>query len=302
MKRIIFIILIIMLALFVIGAFVSWWLVFSIGLTILGTLGYLERAFGIRLPSKWVISLLILFVLLSFAYIVTGFIKSNHSEKKIAELSNLYSPIEDTASEHFPGLPREKAIKNYLGSISKIEADNKQLKEENLINKQQISELIIKTTQSQEIASQANRQATEANHIAEEERLARRKIETKLADRSLTDAQCITIANKVKSFSGQEFLITAYWDSKESLAIANRIASALNYAGWKYIPHERGSWLFGGVVGVLVYFNPTASERTKKAADILVSALKKEGIISELKQNNPGNVDNRININVGSKS
>jgi hypothetical protein len=301
MKRIILIILIIC-ALSALGVFASWWLAFSIGLTILGTLGYLERAFKINWSNRWSFSLLILFVFLSGAYIITSSIKSKHSEKQIADLSKLYKPIEETALEHFPELPKEKAIKTYLNRISKIEADNKQLKEENSKNEQRISELMTKSRTSEEIASQANKQATEATRIAGEERLARRKIEERLADRSLTDAQLTAIANRVKPFSGQEFLVTTFWDLKEPLSMANRIYAALNLAGWKYIKHETGSFLLGGVAGVLVYVHPSADERTKKAAAALVSALTTEGIASELReQNAPNNPNDRLYLNVGTK-
>ena len=294
--------IVIICALSSLGVFASWWLAFSIGLTILGTLGYLERAFNIKWSNRWSFSLLILFVLFSAAYIITSSIKSKHSERQITDLSKLYRPIEETALKHFPELPKEEAIKNYLNSISRIEADNKQLKEKNSKNEQRISEFMMTSKISEEMASQANKRAAEATRIAEGERSARKKIEERLADRSLTDAQLTAIADKVKPFSGQEFLITTYWDLKEPLSIANRIYAALNRAGWKYIKHERGSVLLGGMAGVLVYAHPAAEERTKKAAVSLVSALTTEGIASELReQNDPNNPNNRLYLNVGTK-
>lgn len=86
MKRIIPIIVIIFV-LFAIGIFVSWWLTFSIGLTILGTLGYFERIFKIKFSRKWIVSLLVIFLLFSGAYNVTNFIKSKHSESQIEDLT-----------------------------------------------------------------------------------------------------------------------------------------------------------------------------------------------------------------------
>jgi hypothetical protein len=100
MKRIIPIIVIIFV-LFAIGIFVSWWLTFSIVLTILGTLGYLERIFKIKLSRKWIVSLLAIFLLFSGAYNVTNFIKSKHSESQIEDLTkkegNAKSQIVDLA-------------------------------------------------------------------------------------------------------------------------------------------------------------------------------------------------------------
>ena len=80
MKRIILIIVIIC-APFALGIFVSWWLALSIGLIILGTLGYVERIFNIKLPRKWSLLFLLLFILLS----VGNIIRSNHSENVVTE-------------------------------------------------------------------------------------------------------------------------------------------------------------------------------------------------------------------------
>lgn len=153
-----------------------------------------------------------------------------------------------------------------------------------------------------DIAS-ANERAVTANRIAEGERLARVKIEERLANRTLTDAQVAVMVDKLKVFTGQEFEITAYWDHKESLAIANRTYSTLLLAGWKFIKPENGSFLMGGVSGVFVYPHPDADELTKKAAASLVSGLSHEGIAAEIKWQNAINnpKHNKIHINVGTK-
>ena len=80
MKRIILIIVIIC-ALFALGIFVSWWLALSIGLIILGTLGYVESIFNIKWPRKWSLLFLFLFILLSAGNII----RSNHSEDVATE-------------------------------------------------------------------------------------------------------------------------------------------------------------------------------------------------------------------------
>ncbi len=102
MKRIIPIIVIIFV-LFAIGIFVSWWLTFSIVLTVLGTVGYLERIFKLKLSSKWIVSLLVIFLLFSLAYNVTNYIKSKHSESQIEDLTkkegNAKSQIVDLAGK-----------------------------------------------------------------------------------------------------------------------------------------------------------------------------------------------------------
>lgn len=68
--------IVIICALFALGIFVSWWVAFSIGLVILGTLGHVERIFNIKWSRKWSILFLLLFILFSAGNII----RSKHSE------------------------------------------------------------------------------------------------------------------------------------------------------------------------------------------------------------------------------
>lgn len=129
------------------------------------------------------------------------------------------------------------------------------------------------------------------------------KAEAKLADRTLTDEQVISIGTKLKVFSGQAYTVTAYWDSKESLGIANRIHLALkNVAGWSYSDEGSKGIMLGGMVGVLVWTHPDAGENTKKAAASLIDALNAEGIEAAPRLQNPKNPKtDMITVNVGAK-
>jgi len=90
---------------------------------------------------------------LAFTLIVTItiiFVDSNHMKElsnRVTSLLKSYEPIKKTASEHYPQLPEDEAIKKYLGDFDKI-------KDENNNNKKQISELTIKTKLSEEMAYQ----------------------------------------------------------------------------------------------------------------------------------------------------
>lgn len=149
-------------------------------------------------------------------------------------------------------------------------------------------------------AAALQKKVAEARAAAEAERLARLRIEERLADRKLTDAQIRTIAAKVHGFAGQEFEVTTYWELKEAMAIANQVFAALNIAEWKYIKPEGGRVLLGGVAGVLVYVHPEARDQTKQAALTLVSTLSHEGLGSELRHMT-GPPSDRLSINVGTK-
>jgi hypothetical protein len=128
------------------------------------------------------------------------------------------------------------------------------------------------------------------------------KAEAKLADRTLTDEQVRSIGGKLKVFGGQTYTVTAYWDSKESLGIANRIHSALLLAEWSFSQEGSKSMMLGGVIGVLVWTHPDADETAKKAADLLVSVLNAEGIEASQRQQNPKNPKtNTISLSVGAK-
>jgi hypothetical protein len=151
-------------------------------------------------------------------------------------------------------------------------------------------------------AAEANARAAEANEKAEQERLARVKIEQRLADRVLTDAQVEAIADKLKPFAGQEYRVTTYWDLKEPLALANRIHQSLTRAGWKYSKPEGATALFSGIGGVQVYVHPDANEVVQAAATALVSALTAEDIETDMRQQNaPNNPDIKLYVNVGTK-
>lgn len=108
--------------------------------------------------------------------------------------------------------------------------------------------------------------------------------------------------SKLRVFAGQEFDITPYWDTKESMAIANRIGEVLTHAGWKYAPPKQSGFMLGGITGVLVYVHPSAPANVKNAAGALVSALSQQGIVSEIRLENPANpFDSELHLNVGTK-
>ncbi len=87
---------------------------------------------------------------------------------------------------------------------------------------------------------------------------------------------------------GQEYEVTAYWESPESLNIANRIHTALlNGAKWKYNPDGGKSQMLGGQIGVQIWNHPDADESTKRAAAALIEALNSEGIAAVARQQNP---------------
>lgn len=125
----------------------------------------------------------------------------------------------------------------------------------------------------------------------------------KLADRTLSDNQVKSIAAKLAKYAGQEYDIIPYWDSPESMTIANRVQLALlQGAHWKYSPPTAATNLMGGLVGIKVNIQPQADEQSLMAAKDLTLALQAAGLEAKEAFNNPKNPkSNKISLSVGAK-
>jgi hypothetical protein len=126
-------------------------------------------------------------------------------------------------------------------------------------------------------------------------------IKEQLADRILKKDQIDSIADDVKAFSPQQFEITTYWEDKECMAISKQIHDAITQGGWEFLQSGQAHMLLGGVIGVRVYVNPKADDKTKKAANALIAALNESHLNAELREENDPEPNNRIHLNVGAK-
>jgi len=162
-----------------------------------------------------------------------------------------------------------------------------------------ISDNETKTAQAVAESDIAKKDTADANARALEAQLALQQFK---APRDLTDEQVRQIADKLKPFAGQKFQIVPYWEMKEPLALANRIYTPLELAGWKYVKPEKTPFMLGGTEGVQVWRHPNADDRVQQAADALVTALNGAGVFAILKLQNVANpIDEMINLNVGTK-
>lgn len=179
---------------------------------------------------------------------------------------------------------------------------------------QQIAD--VEVAQFGQVAASAQKEAAEARQQAESfhlqiaeanERAANAERETariqhRLADRKLTDEQLVAIAGRIKPFAGQEFDVTPYWDSKESVAIANRILKGLTLGGWKYVRPEKAGFMLGGQIGVFVHVHPNVDKKIRDAANTLVAILNAQGIVAEIREQNLANpLDTKLHLTVGAK-
>jgi hypothetical protein len=128
-----------------------------------------------------------------------------------------------------------------------------------------------------EKAAEATARAAEANRIAEEEKLARVKLETRLAPRRLSAESQEAVVNAIKRFTPQSFDILSYADDPESTRLANDIYAILQRAGW-LDESSSNSWLFTLITGVVVEFAPSKADTVGLAGNALALALRKEGV------------------------
>jgi len=140
---------------------------------------------------------------------------------------------------------------------------------------------------------------------AEKERAQAQKalleLQQRLADRVITDASARRIIEQTKQYKDREFQVVTFWDDREPLATAQRLADILVTAGWKLNQPKEGQFLLNNI-GIEVWFHPEASAEAKQAAEALVSALNSAGLSAVVKQmNDPGKPIEKIHINVGTK-
>jgi hypothetical protein len=128
-------------------------------------------------------------------------------------------------------------------------------------------------------------------------------LEKRLAARSLSDEQAAAFSEKLKQFSGQEFLVLPYWKNPESFALANRIADVLiNSAGWKIDQPKAFTMIAGVLTGIDVEIDEGASEQTEKAALELINALNAQDLVATAGDKNKiPNPTNKISLLVGIK-
>jgi hypothetical protein len=116
----------------------------------------------------------------------------------------------------------------------------------------------------------------EANQRAEEERLARIKIEERLAPRSIAPERFVNLVAALSRFRGTSI---AVWQVGEAAEIGNVSQSAflaLRVASW-----DVNFWVWvgvGPVAGIIISVQPGADVKLIEAADALATALTAAGL------------------------
>ncbi|MGD0793910.1 MAG: hypothetical protein ABR920_19260 [Terriglobales bacterium] len=130
----------------------------------------------------------------------------------------------------------------------------------------------LQAIQESEIAS-IKRDAAEANRLAEQDRLARVKIEERLAPRFLTEKDQSSAVAALKPFASRLVDIVKYPDDAEVSELARQISGVLTDAGWKPAVSVSGEPLTGIVVEIDPKNPPNLT-----AGQALVTALSGAGL------------------------
>jgi len=141
------------------------------------------------------------------------------------------------------------------------------------------NETDLKIAETNQKAAEANQKAAEANQISESERLARLKLESKLADRKLTKEQQEKLVSLLTPFHNIEADVVIFGDTPEIKSISLTIRKCLQDAGWKInaaIPLGGGAIVTGIKIGV----RPGSDLYTLHAAQNFVEGLQSMGIDS----------------------
>ena len=126
--------------------------------------------------------------------------------------------------------------------------------------------------------AKANAQAAEANKIAEGERLARVKIEEKLAHRSISMAQIVKLSLRLKPYAGTPVDMLQIGESPEIANFHTLVVAPLRDALW--LPVSSTAVGSGAFIGLAVAVLPDATDSEKLAATALLSAFNAEGIMA----------------------
>jgi hypothetical protein len=116
----------------------------------------------------------------------------------------------------------------------------------------------------------------EANQKAEEERLARVKIEARLAPRSVSPEQFAAIVSALAPFPATPISIWQAGETPEIGSVARTVLAATQAARW-----DANLWTWTGVgsfLGLIVATKPGATSEITAAAEALTTALNAAGL------------------------
>jgi hypothetical protein len=134
-----------------------------------------------------------------------------------------------------------------------------------------------KADEAESHLAKVSQDAAEAYRLAQQERLAYMQLANRLAERTLKPEQQERIRRKLSGVSGIEIDVVIWGDTPDIETISGLILNSLPRTGWKIgVAHAAGG---GAVVrGILVGARKGSDSNILKAADLLISSLRSEGL------------------------
>jgi hypothetical protein len=156
------------------------------------------------------------------------------------------------------------------------------------------------TSRASERIATLQKEAEGLKAQAEADRLARIKIEEKLAPRSLSGEQQKAIVESVRKFAPQKFQLVMYQDDQEVSQLAQVIVKTLVAAGWTGVKQE--GWLAMQLeIGVRIEFSPDKERDLSPAAAALAAALNAVGIATAWGARPKLDSTDQLKIRIGKK-
>ena len=151
--------------------------------------------------------------------------------------------------------------------------------------------------------ARANERAAEANRIAEEEKLARVKIEERLAGWQLTPEAKFKLVDALKPYAGTPFDL--FVDPKE-YKFMQTLDAVLIEAGWNRIEAKSPVQLDKKATvrigyGLIMAIAAESANKFQEALSVLVSALRSQGIPADGRIVTQGESPDAIHILIGQR-
>lgn len=157
----------------------------------------------------------------------------------------------------------------------------------------------IRLRESNERIATAEQKASEANEKAEQERLARLRIEERLAPRSLS--QTNNLSDKLRQFESTEITIVRPFESGlDAVRLEHQIVSTLKEAGWIVNTVEANAPPDGYFEGVVVVTSPEAEHEVAAAVNSLINELNANGVVTT-KGSAPKDAPDKIRMIIGTR-
>jgi len=152
-----------------------------------------------------------------------------------------------------------------------------------------------------ERAANAEKDAAEANRIAEQERLARVKLEQRMADRDITAAQREKMVELLRTRAGGHVSIDSLLsEGREAFTYAAKIVTVFRDAGWS-VPNPNGMRSFSSPLSGVLIDTRRDDPQSRQLGEFIAQAFIAAGIPVSVNIADPNLEPGAVLVLIGSK-